>query len=70
MIIDTIKTDTGSIIVSIVLGLGLAAMLRGACTGRSCMVVKAPPLKETSDYVYKIDGDCYKYKPKMTKCPE
>lgn len=62
------ETRSGSIFISILLGLGLASMFHFVCKKDSCMVIKAPPLKELDDYYYKIDNTCYKYKPYVTKC--
>jgi hypothetical protein len=60
----------GSIVVSVILGLGLAALFRRACKGDGCMVVKAPNAGEVSKYYYKIDADCFKYTPQVVPCPE
>ncbi|OYV74829.1 MAG: hypothetical protein B7Z66_15140 [Chromatiales bacterium 21-64-14] len=58
----------GSIVISVILGLGLAAMFRRACTGDGCIVVKPPDRKEVDDYVYRIDKSCYKYTPNVVPC--
>lgn len=67
--VETVLTSpAGSIVVSILLGLGLAAVFRKACKGKHCVVVKAPPRRETDDYCYKVDQDCYRYSPRVTPC--
>lgn len=63
-----LTSHAGSIIVSIVLGLGLAAVFRRACKGKHCVVVKAPPRHETHDFCYKIDRACYRYRPRAIPC--
>lgn len=57
-----------NIVISIILGLGLASILRPACGGDDCIIVKGPSLKEISKQIYKIDDKCYSYKPLATHC--
>ena len=65
---DILQDRTGSIGISIVLGLGLAALFRRVCTGDSCVVIKAPKPTDLKDYYYKIDSSCYKYTPYVVEC--
>ena len=70
MLVKKVMTDgTGAIVISVLLGLGLAAMFRKACKGNSCIVVKAPNLTEVSQYVYQLDTGCFKYRPQVVPCP-
>ena len=59
---------TGKLIISIILGLGIAALFRKVCNDRDCIVIKGPNIKETESNIYAFDGRCYKYKAKATKC--
>lgn len=59
----------GTIVVSVILGLGLAALFRRACQGDSCFVVKSPNLGDLKKYTYRIDSQCYKYTPEVVPCP-
>ena len=59
---------TGRIIVSLILGFGLAALFRQVCKGDECHIVEPPNLQDLKKYYYKVDGDCYKYTPYATKC--
>ena len=69
MFIKRALTDNfGSIIISVILGLGLAAVFRRVCSGDGCIVVKAPSAKELNDHVYRIDQSCYKYTPNVVPC--
>jgi hypothetical protein len=63
------KDRFGSIVISVILGLGLAAIFRRVCTGDSCVVVKAPSSKDIDENVFKIDSSCYKYTPNLIPCP-
>jgi hypothetical protein len=62
------ESKAGSIIISIILGLGLAALFRKACHDNKCIVVKGPPVEEVQKYYYKINEDCYQYKPVFAEC--
>ena len=55
-------------IISIIWGIGLAAIFRKACKGRECIIVKSPDLKEYERGVYEFENKCYKFKSKVTNC--
>jgi len=63
-----LHTETGRIIISIVLGLGIASLFRKVCKDRSCVQFRAPPLKDLEKDTYKLDDKCYEYKTKAVKC--
>lgn len=62
-------TDAGAIVVSLLLGLGLAAIFRRACHGDGCLVLRAPDAGEIARSHYKVGADCYKYTPRVVPCP-
>lgn len=68
--VDMLQTPFGSILVSIILGLGIAALFRKACDDKKCIVIQGPPQDEIGRYYYKIDQDCYKYTPVAAECRE
>jgi hypothetical protein len=70
MLERVMKDRVGSIIISIVLGLGLAALFRRVCKDGSCVVIKAPKQEEIQKYYYKVESDCYKYTPYVVSCDE
>ena len=63
-----VHSETGRIIMSIILGIGLATFFRKMCSGKNCTVTKAPPLEEIDDKIYKFDGKCYKLEKNAEKC--
>jgi hypothetical protein len=65
---DMMKNDWGTILISIVLGLGLAALFQKACKDNNCMIIKGPPYKEIKDKIYIHAGKCVVYKPESTTC--
>jgi hypothetical protein len=68
MISKLINTRLGSIIFSVILGLGLAALFRQVCNGQDCLIINGPKFDDIKKYFYKIDDDCFKYTPYVTAC--
>ena len=56
------------ILISIILGFGLATIFRKVCKKRNCIVFKAPPLKDIDEKVYKFNDKCYKYNYNNVSC--
>ena len=65
-----IKSDKGKVLISIILGLGLATLFRKVCKDSSCIVIKGPKVSDVKDKYYKIEDKCYKYTPFVTPCNE
>jgi hypothetical protein len=63
-----LHTENGKMIMSILLGFGLASLFRVICKDKDCIIFHAPPLEEIKDKVYKYDNKCYKYVNKATSC--
>lgn len=55
----TLQTPAGRIMISIIMGLGLASLFRQSCKGTNCRVFKAAPLKDIEGKIYKKDNQCY-----------
>ena len=67
-IVKFLKNDTGRLLLSVLLGLGLSAMFRTICKGNKCVIFKAPNIKEYQNKIYKYNNKCYKYSTQATKC--
>ena len=63
-----LHTERGRIIMSILLGFGLASLFRRVCKGKNCLTFHAPPLDDFKDKIYKNNDKCVKYVPVATKC--
>ena len=68
MINNIMDTPYGSTIISIILGLGLAVMFKKVCKNGNCIIIKGPSPEEIKKNVYKIENNCYKYKPEVINC--
>jgi hypothetical protein len=60
----------GQIFVSILFGLALAMVFQRVCKDKKCIIITAPSIKEITGKVYQFEGECYKYKPYGSKCPD
>lgn len=64
-----VHTETGKMLMSILLGLGLASLFRNMCKDKNCLIFHAPSLDDFKDKIYMgPSGKCIKYKPVATKC--
>lgn len=64
-----VHTQTGKMIMSAILGFGLASLFRTICKKKNCLAFHAPPLDEFKDKIYKNNnGKCVKYNYVPTKC--
>ena len=63
-----VHTETGKVIMSILLGFGLASLFRTVCKEKDCLIFHAPPLDDFKDKIYKHGDKCFKYNPVATKC--
>ena len=62
------NTETGKIIMSILLGLGLATLFRKNCHGRSCFDFVAPTLDDMKNKKYKYGNKCFNYELESIIC--
>lgn len=70
MLWDFLKSKRFNFIFSVLLGLGVAAILRPACKGDHCVTMKAPPVHDIEKSVYQLGAKCYKFRVANTQCPK
>ena len=58
----------GKVVISILLGLGLATLFRKVCNDRNCLLLKGPKLSNIRGKTFKYNDKCYKYKENATTC--
>lgn len=63
-----VNSYTGKIIMSILLGLGLATFFRAVCKGKQCRVLASPPSEELDNQIYRFDKKCYKIVKEPVQC--
>ena len=59
-----VHTQTGRMIMSILLGFGLASLFRTICKDQNCIIFHAPPLDQIKDKIYKNGNKCSSKRPK------
>jgi hypothetical protein len=63
-----VHEGNGRIIMSVLLGIGLATLFREACKGDNCVIKYAPPLEEIEDKIYKFDKKCFNIEKQSVLC--
>lgn len=63
-----VHSKTGKIMMSLILGLGLASLFRKVCKHRECVAFHAPPLEKIINQTFRDGDKCYKFTPVATKC--
>jgi hypothetical protein len=58
-----------SMLVSCVLGFGLAAIFRPVCKGPDCVILRGPPISQIRGSVYQFGSKCHEFMPKVVECP-
>ena len=64
-----LEHDSIAVLLSCIVGFGIAALFRPMCKGGDCVVLRGPPVNEMRDVVYQIGGKCHEFKPKAVACP-
>jgi hypothetical protein len=67
-LIESMKTSTGKIVVSIILALGLASILRMSFKNANMVIINGPPVEQTEGKIFSFDNKCYNYKTIATSC--
>lgn len=62
-----VHSNTGKIIMSILLGIGLATFFRSVCKGKHCRIITSPPIDDL-DKTYKFDNKCYTFEKNPITC--
>lgn len=65
---EVLNHPIGNILISAILGLGLAAIFKKVCNEGHCVIVKGPAYEEIKDKIFIFEDKCYKYKPKAVSC--
>ena len=67
-VIKLMKTDAGRNIVSVILALGLACILRISYKDANMVIIKGPPLESLENKIFSFDSKCYSYKTVASSC--
>lgn len=64
-----LENDKIGVLLSCIIGFGLAALFRPMCKDGDCVVLRGPPVNQMRDAVYQIGGKCHEFTPKAVACP-
>jgi len=68
ILIDFMKTNQGRNIISVILALGIACILRITCKDANMIIIKGPPLESVDNKIFSFDNKCYSYKTIASSC--
>ena len=68
MLQQLLENRTGQVILSVILGMGLAIMFSRACIGRNCIIVRGPNPAVMDSKIYHFNDQCYTFTPNMISC--
>ena len=63
-----LHTSYGRLVISVLLGLGLASLFKKTCNSKSCYKFVAPNVSEITSSVYSHGDSCYTFKPITVQC--
>lgn len=67
-LIEVMKSSNGRIVVSVILALGLASLLRMSFKNSNIVIINGPPIEQTEGKIFSFDNKCYNYKTISTSC--
>lgn len=68
--LELIKSSNGKILVSIILAVGLACILRASFKNANMVIINGPPIEQTEGKIFSFDNKCYSYKTINTNCDD
>lgn len=63
-----IQSKSGKVIISIVLGFGLATLFRKVCHDRTCLQFNAVTNDKIKEKIFKFNNKCYTFKENAVSC--
>lgn len=65
---EVIHTPMGKVLVSALLGFGLATLFRRHCDEQGCMEFKAHRIEDVEKETFRHDGKCYRFTATSVTC--
>ena len=57
-----------AVILSFLIGFGIASLFRKSCNKKNCLKFVAPTPQKVNNQIYKFDNNCYKFTPHSSTC--
>lgn len=61
-------SNSGRILISILLGVGLASLFQKVCKDKDCLIFTGPVISDVDGKIFKHGDNCYKYDIMTTSC--
>ena len=65
-----VNSPTGRIIISVILGLGLASLFYKVCKDKDCIHFSGPVIKQVDGKIFQYDHKCFKYDAVPVTCKD
>jgi len=65
---NLLNSNSGRIVISIILGLGIACLFHKVCKDKDCIHFSGPIISNIDGKIFQHDGKCYTYKARAVKC--
>lgn len=63
-----INSSRGKIVLSILLGFGIATLFRQACKDSNCLLFNAPSMNKVKGKIFGFNNKCFQYTEKNATC--
>lgn len=63
-----LNSNVGKIVISVLIGLGVACLFHKACKDKECIRFSGPIIKNVDGKIFQYDDKCYTYKLNAVKC--
>lgn len=63
-------SNVGKIVISVLIGLGIACLFHKACKDKECIHFSGPVIAEIDNKIFQHDNKCYTYKLNAVKCDD
>lgn len=68
MLKKLLSNEFGRIVVSCILGLGLASLFKKVCVDDNCLIIKTDPNWNSENKIFQQNSKCFKFKRQEAKC--
>jgi hypothetical protein len=59
-----------AMVMSLLIGFGIAAIFRPLCKGPECVIMRGPPVTDIRGAVYQFGSKCVEFDAKPIECPK
>lgn len=68
MLKKLLSSESGKIMISCILGLGLASLFKKVCVDDNCLIIKTDPNWKSESKIFQQNSKCFKFKRQDYQC--